>query len=114
MILHITTDCAWQNALRVGEYTATSLSKEGFIHCSEPHQVIKVADFIFKHQKGLKLLVIDTNKVKSCIRYESGGGNELFPHIYGPINLDSVIEVLNLTEGADGFVLPDRLRTTNN
>ncbi len=45
-------------------------------------------------QSGLVLLYIDTEKVKAEIVYENlYGGQELFPHIYGELNVDAVTRV---------------------
>ena len=38
-ILHITTRSAWEQALGKGSYEPSSLTSEGFIHLSDPHQV---------------------------------------------------------------------------
>ena len=32
-----------------------------------------------------------------------------FPHVYGPIALDAVVEVMPWARGSDGFQLPDRV-----
>jgi uncharacterized protein (DUF952 family) len=36
--------------------------------------------------------VIDSQRVNAEIREEGAGGDERFPHIYGPLNLDAVVE----------------------
>jgi len=62
---------------------------------------------LFKGQKGLVLLCIDSAKVKAEIRYEDIEGREKYPHIYGPLNVDSVIKVLNFEPNKNGrFKLP--------
>ena len=43
-IFHITTREAWRQAVAVGRYTAPSLDKEGFIHCSTHEQVVETAN----------------------------------------------------------------------
>jgi len=118
MILHITTNEAWQKAQQTGEYKAPSLNSEGFIHCSTLKQTIDTANIFFKGQKGLILLCIDENKLNSECKYEGptggvqhdpGVGN-LFPHVYGPINLSAVIKVIDFPSNADGFFsLPNEL-----
>jgi len=91
-ILHLATDAAWATAVRDGAYTAPSLSSEGFIHCSEPQQVIWVANQRFHGRQDLILLQIDAPRLSVEGRYENlDGGHELFPHIYGPINFDAVL-----------------------
>ncbi|MBD2345799.1 DUF952 domain-containing protein [Anabaena subtropica] len=108
-ILHITQRKKWEQAKNVGSYRADSLDTEGFIHCSQPAQVIKVANYIFANQKGLILLLINSNLVNPEIRYEAADG-ELFPHIYGELNLDAVYQVINFEPGEDGlFELPSEV-----
>ncbi len=111
-ILHITSREAWEASQASGRYRAPSLHSDGFLHCSKPDQVISIANFLFKGQTGLVLLCIDSEKVDSEIRYENlEGGEQLFPHIYGPINIDAVEQVLPFEPGRDGwFELPATLR----
>ncbi len=54
------------------------------------------------------LLVIDTDKVDAEIIYENlEGGDQLFPHIYGHLNCDAVVKVVDFEPDADGyFALP--------
>jgi uncharacterized protein (DUF952 family) len=47
------------------------------------------------------LLWIDPQRLLAPIRYEASEG-EIFPHIYGPLNLDSVLRVCELAPDADG------------
>ena len=108
IIFHITKSVAWARAEAVGIYRGNMFPIDGFIHCSTRDQVIQVADVRFRGQTGLVLLAIDTDKVATEIRYENlEGGQQMFPHIYGEINLDSVTQVLKFEPGADGyFALP--------
>lgn len=103
MIYHITTKTKWQNAQAKGEYIAPSLESEGFIHCSTDKQVASVANAFYRGQKGLVLLKLDEDRIKSQVKWEAPAGppadgiseSDLFPHIYGPINLDAVISVID-------------------
>jgi uncharacterized protein (DUF952 family) len=109
-ILHITTRIAWSAAPKRGQYVADSLSGQGFIHCSQVRQVLRVANSVYFGQHGLVLLVIDPARLTSELRWEPGVdlASELFPHIYGPINLEAVVNVLNFEPGPDAlFLLPD-------
>ena len=113
LIFHITTHDHWQSAQGRGVYLCPSLEKEGFIHCSKRNQVLKVANKSYRGQRGLVLLCINAPKVDAAIRHElpadgNGGGHERFPHIYGPLNLDAVIDVVDFPPEADGsFTLPN-------
>ena len=107
-IFHITKSEEWEKAKRDGRYEAPSLVSEGFIHCSTSHQVIRTANRLFLGQSGLVLLEIDPRQVKAEIKYENcEGGEEAFPHIYGPLDLNSVTRVLAFKPGEDGsFAMP--------
>ena len=94
MIYHITTSEDWKQALKEGQYKAASLIPEGFIHTSYDHQVERTLMRYYTNQNNLVLLHIDEEKVTSEIKYELAPSvNEIFPHIYGPLNTDAVIKV---------------------
>jgi uncharacterized protein (DUF952 family) len=106
MILHITTRTAWETVDTL--YTAPSLTSEGFIHCSAPEQVLKPANEMFRGQTGLILLCIEPARVTADIVYEDCyESGQKFPHIYGPLNREAVIKVVDFPPNPDGtFSLP--------
>jgi uncharacterized protein (DUF952 family) len=107
MILHITSRAEWEQAKNLGTYRSDSVASEGFIHCSTAAQVIGSANRFFKGRADLVVLSIDSDRVKSEIRYEGADANNLFPHIYGELNIDAVLQVTDLEAGKDGvFILP--------
>jgi uncharacterized protein (DUF952 family) len=109
MILHICSAAEWQ-ASRDGCYRCASLDQEGFIHCSTPAQVIEVADRLFKGRRDLVLLVIDADRVTAAIRREDDGNGAFYPHVYGPLDVGAVTEVVTFApNSAGGFALPARL-----
>ena len=94
IIYHVTTAAEWKAAQEKGFYEAASLKAEGFIHCSEDHQVAGVLERYFSGQDNLLKLIIDTTKLTSRYVQEwSPSIRDTFPHIYGPINLEAVIDV---------------------
>jgi len=107
IILHITERKQWEKAKLNGIYHSDTLGSQGFIHCSNPQQVVKVANVLFHAREGLVLLCIETDKVRCEIRYEGITEGEKYPHIYGPLNIDAVITVLDFKPQRDGkFALP--------
>src|SRR5215510_5498309 len=109
IIVHICSSIAWA-ASKNGQYRCPSLDSEGFIHCSTPEQVLEVANSLFRGQRGLVLLVIDPERVVPRLGYEDAGNGRLYPHIFGPLNVDAVVGVKTFTPRADGtFELPGRL-----
>ncbi len=123
-ILHITSRSEWLAAQASGQYVAPSLASEGFIHCSQLHQVLPVAEKFYGGQAGLVLLVIDPARLASVLKWEApaeGGPppgvaeGDPFPHIYGPINPDAVVQVLDFKADGNGrFSLPPALDTRDN
>ena len=111
MIYHITSRQAWNEARERGDYRAQSLETEGYIHCSTESQVLPVAQNFYKGKNDLYLLVIEPALLVSDLKWEPPSGGtpppgvpegDLFPHIYGPINLDAVIQVFDLLSNSDG------------
>ena len=93
-IFHLTPAATWADAQRAGTYTADSLTTEGFIHCSTADQVVWVANNRFRGRRDFVLLHIDSDRLSAPVKYENlEGRTQLFPHIYGPLNLDAVITV---------------------
>jgi uncharacterized protein (DUF952 family) len=117
VIYHITSLKAWREALQRGEYRAESLESEGFIHCSTATQVLAVAEKFYQGRGRLLLLTIEPALLSSDLKWEppSGGGpppgipeGDLFPHIYGPINLDAIVRVFDLEPNPDSrHTLPE-------
>jgi uncharacterized protein (DUF952 family) len=107
-IVHICERNEWVESLKLGEYSAGSLAVEGFIHCSQPEQVLKVANHYFPGRVDLVLLWIEVHKLKAEVRWEQSDG-EVFPHLYGPVNLGAVVSVVDFPPGPDGIfrILPE-------
>jgi uncharacterized protein (DUF952 family) len=95
IIYHVTTAAEWNTAKERNYYESPSLKTEGFIHCSAQHQVEGVLEKYFQGKTGLIKLVIDTEKLTSNYVEEwSTSAMDTFPHVYGPINIDAVIDVI--------------------
>jgi glutathione S-transferase len=101
-IFHIATVDDWQAAQRSGDYRVStlgrSLAEEGFIHASRRDQVGGVRS-AFYADPGLRLVLleIDPSRLDVELRLEvPPGADEAFPHVYGPLRLDAVVEVREL------------------
>lgn len=108
VIYHIATRADWERARPGGQYTRSSVGKsladDGFIHASQASQVAATANKFYRDVPGdLVLLVIDPGLLRAEVRYEQVPGAELpFPHIYGPLNVDAVVDVRPFAAGPDG------------
>lgn len=117
MIYHLTRRADWSAAQREGIYRGDTLDSQGFIHASTAEQVTRVANAIFKGQTDLVLLCIDEQKAQPKVIFEppinpatgqpEPNVTDLFPHIYGALNLDAVVRVVDFPPDSDGvFHLP--------
>lgn len=113
IILHITETVQWEQAKVTGVYYNKTLDSEGFIHCSTIQQIARTANKFFVNQTGLILLCINSEKVQPEIKYEAVDG-EKFPHIYGALNSDAVVDAIAFPPDANGkFKIPAKLAKLN-
>lgn len=98
----------WETATRARLFYEVSLSSEGFIHACEWRQLNRVANAYFRDADTLVLAAINPARVKPPIRWEeSRSTGDIYPHIYGPLNMDAVTPVQLLEREPDGrFVIP--------
>lgn len=99
-LYHIARNEDWQKARNTAVYTVSTLGKTlnevGFIHLSFAPQVKTVADFIYTSTPDLVLLKIDPDKLTNEVKIEAvSGTNEKFPHLYGPLPVTAVTDVIN-------------------
>ena len=109
VVYHCSLVSDWEDAQRSGSYTISSrgrtLRQEGFVHASYAEQVPGVLQRYYADlTEPLCLLTIDPDLVGCAVVAENlTGGEELFPHIYGPIPVDAVTAVTSLTRDDDGW-----------
>ncbi|MBG0770177.1 MAG: DUF952 domain-containing protein [Anaerolineaceae bacterium] len=108
LIYHILPGDDWEAANNVGAYRAASLESQGFIHFSRAEQVLQVAANFYRGQKNLLLLTVAVDRLENEVRYEDLlGEGQLFPHLFGPLNLDAVVAVDTFEADAEGnFQMP--------
>lgn len=93
LIYHIVLPETWKTFENKEFYEAESLQSEGFIHCSYESQIDAVLHRYYSGAKQVNILGIDTQKLSSKLVEEASTNNEIYPHIYGPINLEAVASV---------------------
>lgn len=87
----------WNEAQKTGEYTHSTidstLEEVGFIHATSPDQTIAMLNRHFTDRNDILLLIIDLEKVKPEVKFEAplSGSKGTYPHIYGALNTDAVI-----------------------
>jgi uncharacterized protein (DUF952 family) len=107
VIFHIATGRDWACATSSGTYTTESLHRHGVISCSSAAQHAAAANHLFAGRIDLILLLIDTDRLESEVRFERADAHgQPVPRVYGPVNLDAVFEATPYRPGADGWFHP--------
>jgi uncharacterized protein (DUF952 family) len=95
---------AWREAERQGVYRGSADDiRDGFIHFSTAPQVAETARRHFFGQTGLFLIEVDADALGEALRFERSRNDELFPHLYGELDLGAVTSVFNMHARSDGY-----------
>jgi uncharacterized protein (DUF952 family) len=104
MIYKICPASAWREAERQGVYRGSPDDiRDGFIHFSTASQVAETARKHFFGQTGLFLIAVDADALDDALRWEPSRNDELFPHLYGELDLGAVTAVLDIHARSDGY-----------
>jgi len=111
MIYHITQREDWLKALERGIYEPAGFKTDGFIHCSTKEQVLDTARRYYADAEDLVLLCIDPALSGVELVYENlEGGEMLFPHLYGLLNVGAVLAAPVFERDSEGhYQFPDPL-----
>lgn len=108
-IFHLALGAEWRRAQAEGRpYERStierSLAEEGFIHCSTAEQLQGTADRFYRGQTDIVLLTIDVVQVADILKFELSG-DQLFPHLYGPLPLTAVVATEHLASDDQGRLI---------
>ena len=104
IIYKICPAAAWREAERQGVYRGSAVdARDGFIHFSRSSQVAETARKHFAGQAGLLLIAVDADALGAALRWERSRNDELFPHLYGELDLGAVTAILDLRARSDGY-----------
>ncbi len=76
--------------------------RDGFIHLSSPDQLEGTLAKHFAGQSDLVVLAVDSGTLGERLQWEPSRGGALFPHLYGPLDLEALVWDEPLELGADG------------
>ncbi len=107
-LVHLCSAASWSHAQRSGELQPQP--HDEFIHLSTPEQVHLPANRLYRGRRDLVLLYIDPGRLRSPLRWEPGAPTDpqamVFPHLYGPLPVGAVIDVVAYRPGSDGAFPP--------
>jgi uncharacterized protein (DUF952 family) len=93
----------WEERKNKEFWGQRNINADGFIHCSTIEYFWRVAENFISAKDEMVLLCIDEDKLQSEVKYEDGDNcGRLYPHVYGLINNDAVIQVLPFLKNEDG------------
>lgn len=86
--------------LAQANFHTPSLKEEGFIHACEYHQVRYVLEQFYDEKSALSLLIIAPELLQSPVKFEAPSNGDTqqghFPHIYGPLNTNAIVDICPL------------------
>jgi len=100
LIYHILLPETWERVRGKSSYEAESLTEEGFIHCSYADQIEGVLARYYSDAAEVVILTLDADRLTSRLVIEPSTNNEQYPHVYGPIDLDAVVEAVTRQVGS--------------
>ena len=77
---------------------------DGFIHLSTEAQLTETVDKHFAGQAGLHVAAVDLGSFGASLQWEESRGGQMFPHLYGPLLLETVIAYGPLQRDGAGTV----------
>jgi uncharacterized protein (DUF952 family) len=87
-IFKILDSALFQQALAAGRFQGVEIDlKDGFIHFSSAAQVRETARLHFAGRQGLMILAVTAESLGDGLKWEASRGGQLFPHLYGPLDM---------------------------
>ncbi len=100
----------WEAAQAKGIYEGSAVDRrDGFIHLSAAHQVRATARKHFAGEIDLLLISVKEEDLARTLKWEVSRGGDLFPHIYGPLPLSAISDVVPLPLAEGGHQFPEGL-----
>jgi uncharacterized protein (DUF952 family) len=90
-VFHVVLPEKWTETSDKDLYEAESLATEGFIHCSFAGQLDGVLERYYSGVERVIILEIDPTRLTSRLVEEPSTNDEIYPHVYGPINTNAVV-----------------------
>lgn len=107
---HLVAAEYYRDSDRGAPYVPADFEADGFIHCTDgAANVANVGNRYYRDDRRMYVvLVIDKAKVQAKMVYEDDAG--IYPHIYGPLNRDAIVDILPVLRAAGGTFLPPQPR----
>ena len=100
--LHLVPEAAWTERDPASPYLPAAYEADGFVHCTDgDDEMLAVANRFYRDDpRTFLLLTLDLERTGSPWRFDDPSG--LFPHVYGPIDPASIVDVRRMLREPDG------------
>jgi uncharacterized protein (DUF952 family) len=103
IIYKICPETLWRAAEKARRFDGAPIDlADGYIHFSTAGQARETAAKHFAGQNDLLLVAVNAGALGDALKWEVSRGGALFPHLYAPLDLSTVLWVKLLPTGADG------------
>ena len=102
LTLHLVPEATWDEHDPAVPYVPAAYAEDGFVHCTDgDDEMVAVANrFYAADQRPFLLLTLDLERTGSPWRFDDPG--QRYPHVYGPIDPASVVEIRRMARSEDG------------
>ena len=99
--LHLVPEAVWEAHDPSRPYLPAAYREDGFVHCTDgDEEMVAVANRFYRDDpRPFLILTLDLERTGSPWRFDDPG--QRYPHVYGPIDPASVIEVRRMARDAD-------------
>lgn len=103
---HLTPVPVWEAQCDAATYRPESFDQDGFIHCTNGlEELMAVGNRYYQEDsRPFIILILQVDKIQPPVRYDDPA--EVFPHIYGLLNVDAVTGMIPAQRDVDGSFLP--------
>lgn len=106
-MFHLMTGAAWAGASASAEtggpLAGDQFERHGFVHCCFREQLREIATWWFDEDDELFALELEPTTLTAELRLEPSP-SRWYPHVYGPLNAESVVAVHELVRASTGEV----------
>jgi uncharacterized protein (DUF952 family) len=103
LIYKIVPAALWRAVEALAEFDGAPVDlADGFIHFSTARQVRETAAKHFAGERDLLLVAVEAERLGEALKWERSRGGDLFPHLYGKLQLADVVRVDALPLRGDG------------
>ena len=97
----------WARAQEAGLFEGAEIDlRDGYIHLSTAEQAPETLRLHFHGRDDLVILQLESAQLGEALKWEEARGGQLFPHLYGPLDVAKVLKCELLPLDGDGAPVP--------